>query len=113
MDKIDECVGPMGYNRSQVLNYILIDYFGDLKNQRKVDRLKKDYEEKIRTKKMRKRSIEDIEKEIQEIIKNATSISPEFLIRNINISYETFSENLTRWLEKFNLKLENDMLVKS
>ena len=113
MELIDDCIGILGYNRSQVISTIIQKFFQDSENQNIIEILKNKREELIR-KQFREKDKEPqiIEKKIEKLLSFSDKIPLNIFIEYLNIDKEVFYENFDVWAKKFDLHFENSMILK-
>ncbi|MGV9142131.1 MAG: hypothetical protein ACOC1X_04260 [Promethearchaeota archaeon] len=109
MDLIDDYIGILGASRSQVIEYIVIEYFKE--GAKNIENLKKLREKKVK-KLTIKRNKKDFEENIKIFFQRTESISIENFIEYLNITKEIFWEFYIEWADKFQFKVENDRIVK-
>ncbi len=114
VDMIDDCVGILGYNRSQIVNSIVKNYFQVLENQEIITMLKKKYDDIIKKKKMEKaKETSNIDERIEKLFNFANNIELDTFKDYLNIEKEFLFKNLDSWAKKFNFSLENKKIIKN
>lgn len=108
MDLIDDYIGILGASRSQVIEYIVIEYFKE--GAKNIENLKQLREKKVK-KLTIKRNKKDFEENIKKFFQRTESISIENFIEYLNITKEIFWLFYIEWADKFQFKVENDRIV--
>ncbi|TFF89054.1 MAG: hypothetical protein EU548_08135 [Promethearchaeota archaeon] len=112
-DLVDDCVGTIGYNRSQVIGVVLQDFFKKPENLKSIEKLKNIREKKLK-KAIREQPKEPdiIEQKIKEILTFSTKIKKETFLDYLEITEEYFKDNVYEWSQKFDFVLEMDVIKK-
>lgn len=112
-DLVDDCVGTIGYNRSQVIGVVLQDFFKKPENLKSIEKLKNIREKKLK-KAIREQPKEPdiIEQKIKEILTFSTKIKKETFLDYLEITEEYFKDSVYEWSQKFDFVLEMDVIKK-
>jgi len=109
MDLIDDYIGTLGTSRSNVIEYIIIDYFK--KETQEIKELKLNAEKYNKIRYVNKKA-EVIEKKIEKFFELTRITSITNFIDYLNITREIFWKYYTDWGSKFDFKVENENIIK-
>ncbi len=112
-DLVDDCVGTIGYNRSQVIGIILHDYFQNPDKLRSIKELKIIREENLkRTNREKTKESNIIEQKITEVLSFSEKITIDFFIDYLEITLDYFKKNVFEWSQKFNFIIDDQIIKK-
>lgn len=110
---IDSSIGILGYNRSDVIGWIIQSYFHNVENLNTINLLKEERAKYLRHKqKERVKEPEVLQKKLMELLENANNIPLKTATEYLQIELDFFFENLNIWAKTINFRIENDKIVK-
>lgn len=112
-DFIDNSIGILGYNRSNVIGLIVQQYFSKMENRKEIESMKEDRIKIIENKKKQEaKKPENYKNKINQLLEISTEIPKNTFIEHLDIDNRFFHDHLYEWANEFNFKFENNTIIK-